>query len=200
MRYVVGIDEAGRGPLAGPVAVGVVMVAEDFDWALMRGVRDSKQLSPGARERLHERACRLRDERLLSFAVCFSSARVIDAEGIVPAIQKALARALVKAGAAPETCDVRLDGSLAAPARFKTQSTIIRGDASEPAISLASIVAKVERDRLMGRYAKRFPAYGLDVHKGYGTARHIKLLSMHGLSPLHRRTFCARLRLPESRV
>ena len=198
VSYLVGIDEAGRGPLAGPVAVGAVLVPQDFDWGLIRGVRDSKQLSPNARERTYREAVLLERKGALRFAVAFASARSIDRIGIVPSIRTALASALRRVGADPLSCRVLLDGSLAAPSRFLRQETIIRGDATEPVISLASIVAKVERDRLMQRYARTYPNWGFEVHMGYGTAAHRMEIARQGLTPLHRASFCTRLARPVS--
>lgn len=192
-RFIIGIDEAGRGPLAGPVAVGAAMVGEDFDWSLVRGAKDSKQMTPNSREALYETMCALRESGAIDFAVAFSSSKYIDTYGIVPAIKSALERALVsitKDEPPSENCEVLLDGGLRAPERFANQKTIIRGDASEPVISLASIAAKVERDRLMCSLSARYPAYGFEIHKGYGTAAHRKAIAAEGLSQVHRATFC----------
>ena len=205
MKYLIGIDEAGRGPLAGPVSVGAVLVERDFDFGRVAGIKDSKQLTPQLRDEWYARIETLRDEGVLRFAVAFSSAEMIDRRGIVPAIQSALNRALrvciaaeaTVAKARPwqrsEECEVRLDGNLRAPTAFKMQRTIIRGDQSEPIISLAAIAAKVERDRLMTRMAKRYPLYHFEQHKGYGTREHRRLIRDHGFSELHRTTFCTNL-------
>lgn len=195
MKYLIGIDEAGRGPLAGPVAVGAVSLRPDFDAEQVRGAKDSKMMTPRTREKLYEQMCVLRAAGKLEFAVAFSDAAMIDQEGIVPAIRSALARALGGAMGtiAPDECEVRLDGGLRAPGHFKNQITIIRGDQTELAISLASIAAKVERDAIMREIAQQFPAYGFDVHKGYGTAMHRRMIKEVGLSPIHRATFCTRI-------
>lgn len=199
MRYVVGVDEAGRGPLAGPVAVGAVLVEKTFDWRRIEGARDSKQMRPSARARMYERILKLQDEGALRVAVSFSSAQTIDRKGIVPAIRSALARTLVKLAAHPDECAVLLDGSLKAPPQYREQATIIRGDDLEPVISLASIVAKVRRDRLMERLSATYPAYRFHEHKGYGTRAHRELISTEGMCGLHRITFCTRIpgALPE---
>ncbi|MDO8514722.1 MAG: ribonuclease HII [bacterium] len=191
MRYLIGIDEAGRGPLAGPVAVGAVMVPHDFDWKILKGVRDSKQLTPFAREEWYRKLRAMRQAGMLDFSVSFSAAGTIDRRGIVFAIHSALTRCLIKLDATPEQCEIRLDGSLRAPEIFTVQKTIIRGDESEPVISLASIAAKVTRDRLMQRLAEKYPAYDFRAHKGYGTPRHQKMIHKHGLCPLHRTSFCS---------
>ncbi|MBM3261497.1 ribonuclease HII [Candidatus Kaiserbacteria bacterium] len=209
--YIIGIDEAGRGPLAGPVSVGAVRIAADFDAELVAGAKDSKKMTPLARQRLYTQMCSLRASGALDFAVAFSDAVMIDREGIVPAVRSALESALEEVvggcdghhctacnGAhrihiSPDVCDVRLDGGLKAPDHFKQQTTIIRGDQTELAISLASIAAKVERDLLMREIAEQFPAYGLEIHKGYGTALHRRLIREHGLSPIHRASFCTHI-------
>jgi len=193
VRYLIGIDEAGRGPLAGPVAVGAVMVPPGFDWRSVRGVRDSKQLSYKQREDMYATIKQLESAQELSYAVSFSSAEVIDKCGIGYAIRRALYRSTMRLRASPKRCSVLLDGGLVAPHCFSMQKTIIRGDETEPIISLASIVAKVLRDRLMVRLGDEYPEYGFEVHKGYGTLAHRRAVRVHGLSPLHRTTFCTRL-------
>ena len=196
MRYRIGIDEAGRGPLAGPVAVGAVIAPNNFDWSLVAGAMDSKKMTPKSREDIYKKMCVLRREGKLDFSVAFSSASVIDTRGIVSAVQSALNRALAKItedGPPYGKIEVLLDGSLHAPAHFLNQKTIIRGDQSELAISLASIAAKVMRDRLMVRIAKRYPLYGFEIHKGYGTLVHRHMIKNAGLCELHRTTFCTRI-------
>jgi len=204
VRYLIGIDEAGRGPLAGPVAVGAVLVPVDFDWKLVEGVRDSKKLSEKKREEIFVRAGELEKSHSLRYAVSTSSAAYIDRYGIVPAIKRALAEALFKVTVTEDgplhakdgpRYEILLDGGLHAPSQFSTQKTIIRGDDTEPIISLASIMAKVTRDRLMKRLSPKYPEYDFHVHKGYGTAAHRKLIVGHGLCELHRTTFCSRILL-----
>lgn len=202
VRYLVGIDEAGRGPLAGPVAVGAVMVAPDFDWSLVEGVRDSKQLRAQRREELFSRMKELEHAGLMRFAVSFSSVQIIEERGIVFAVQSALKRSLRKLTERPlgeaedrPLYEVLLDGGLHAPREFSMQKTIIRGDVTEPVISLASIAAKVLRDRHMEELAQKYPAYGFDAHKGYGTLEHRRAIARLGLSDIHRATFCTRLRV-----
>ena len=200
MKYLIGIDEAGRGPLAGPVAVGAVMVPIDFDWSLVEGVRDSKKLLEKKREEFFARAVELEQSQTLRFSVSTSSAAYIDRYGIVPAIKRALAEALSRFEADPKECRVLLDGSLKAPAEYIHQETIIRGDDTEPAISLASIMAKVTRDRMMKRLSPKYPAYDFHVHKGYGTSLHRQAIARCGLSDIHRASFCTRLRLGSKSV
>ncbi len=193
MRYLIGIDEAGRGPLAGPVAVGAVVIPLNFDWKVLDGVRDSKNLSEKTREKIFERTLELQRSNQLRFAVCTSSALYIDTYGIVPAVKRALAEALSRLETNPRECRVLLDGSLKAPTEYSNQTTIIRGDDTEPIISLASIMAKVTRDRLMRRLAPRYPAYGFETHKGYATVAHRQRIRTQGFCPLHRKTFCSRI-------
>ena len=191
IRYVIGIDEAGRGPLAGPVAVGAVLIPATFNWGDVTGVKDSKKLSAQKREAVFARMEELQAAEILRFAVAFTSAQIIDAEGIVPAVRSALMRAIEELKALPHECQVLLDGGLRAPVKFLNQQTIIKGDEKEPAISLASIAAKVQRDRLMEEMALSYPQYQFEVHKGYGTAAHQKAIKEFGLSEIHRRTFCS---------
>jgi ribonuclease HII len=195
MKWIVGIDEAGRGALAGPVAVGAVLVPKGFDWSLIPGVADSKQVSPKNREAIFRRAQELEKEGKLTTAVALVSEKIIDKKGITFAVRQGIERALAdlfNTGLAPEprTTYIKLDGLLHAPAEFKYQKTIIKGDVTEKEISLASIMAKVTRDRYMVRLAKKHPAYGFDVHKGYGTLAHRKNIKKHGLGVIHRTTFC----------
>lgn len=194
-QYLIGIDEVGRGPLAGPVAVGAVAAPKDFDWKSVSSVRDSKKLTSRAREEWNKKLQKLRREKKLDFSVSFSSARMIDRHGIVFSIHSALVKCLKQLGANPRNCEILLDGGLYAPKNFLAQKTVIHGDDLEPIISMASIVAKVRRDNLMRRLAIRYPKYGLGVHKGYGTLRHRQAIGKHGLSVLHRKSFCGKLLL-----
>jgi len=186
-QWLVGIDEAGRGPLAGPVSVGVFAVNGLFDASVLEGIRDSKKLSEKKREMWHEVLTCAEHAR---GAVGFTTAEEIDTHGIVWAIRHAMRNALRKLNVDPEECTVLLDGSLEAPSAYKDQRTIIKGDATEPVISAAAILAKVERDHKMKRYGLEYPEYGFEVHKGYGTASHIAQIRSHGLSPIHRTSFC----------
>ncbi len=197
MRYLIGVDEAGRGPLAGPVAVGAVMIPLDFDWSLIEGVKDSKQLRAQVRERIFAETEVLARRGKLKYAVRFSSSAMIDELGIARAVKRALTVAIGALEADPLECTVLLDGSLYAPSEFADQRTIIRGDETEPVISLASIAAKVSRDRRMEKLALEYPQWGFDVHKGYGTLDHRRAISRVGLSDIHRASFCTRLRIPE---
>lgn len=189
-QYYVGIDEAGRGPLAGPVAVGVVMVPPDFDWVVeLPGVTDSKKLSPEKRGAVFTQAKKLRHVGRLNFAVSMVGASYIDERGIVSAIQLAMRRCIKRLDLQPDEVSIRLDGSLSADARF-TQATIIKGDALYPEIGLASICAKETRDAYMTRINRRYPRYGFAQHMGYGTKDHRATIAQYGKCPIHRVSYC----------
>lgn len=189
MRFMLGVDEAGRGPLAGPVAVGVVAVPKDFDVANeFPGIADSKKLSEKKREELFM----LLEARVQAgdvlFLVEFEDAEMIDKEGIVSSVQRALIRGVTTLAPNASSVQVLLDGALSVPREY-TQETIVHGDALIPIISLASIAAKVTRDRLMVKLSAQYPLYGFEKHKGYGTQAHYELLKKHGLCAIHRRSF-----------
>ncbi len=192
IRYIVGIDEAGRGPLAGPVAVGAFCVRADFlrDFKkFSTGVKDSKKLSEKKRE---EWFAKIQSEKKLgnfSFAVTFASNEMIDKRGLTFAIRYALASSLKKLSCPPPETLVLLDGGLRAPEEYIYQETIIKGDEKEPVISLASIAAKVLRDRKMVVLAKRHPQYGFEKHKGYGTVAHYEAIARFGILSIHRKSF-----------
>ncbi len=188
-KWLVGVDEAGRGPLAGPAAVGVVKVPANFDWTLIPGVGDSKKVSKTKREAISHRATQLKKEGKLDFSVVLVAATYIDAHGIVPAINKAITQAIHKLELNPRDCFIKLDGSLKAPVAF-IQETIIKGDQKELAIGLASILAKVTRDAYMCSQDKKFPQYQFATHKGYGTKKHRSLIHQYGLSTEHRHSYC----------
>lgn len=193
----IGIDEAGRGPLAGPVSVGAVLIRDEFDWELIPGVDDSKKLTEAKREAIYAIAHELQRAALIDFQVSLIAPSVIDRIGIVPSVRRGIKRCLDSLEARHEfSCDeVRcvLDGSLRAPAKFKDQETIIGGDGIERSIGLASILAKVTRDRHMVRLAHRYPEYGFDIHKGYATKAHRSQIMLCGLSDMHRKSFCKML-------
>jgi ribonuclease HII len=189
VKYLIGIDEVGRGPLAGPVAVGAFMVAVDFDLEYFKGVRDSKKLKPQRREwYLNMVEEKVRDGTV-KYAVSFVSSELIDRKGINRAIRQALERSLRKLEAKGEECLVLLDGGLKAPKYFRYQKTIIRGDDKEKVISLASVVAKVHRDHRLMKLSKKYPKYDFHINKGYGTKHHRTMLERHGPCPIHRMSF-----------
>lgn len=188
IRYLIGIDEAGRGPLAGPVSVAAVLIPAAFNEFFFQGIRDSKKLSPKMRDLWYAKL--LKREGGLLWSASFSSHRIIDRKGITKAVSQALERCLSAFPVDPGECRVFLDAGLRAPQAFVRQESIIRGDEQVPLIAAASIIAKVRRDRHMTALARRFPQYGFEVHKGYGTRAHQEALREHGLSEIHRTTFC----------
>ena len=189
MRVIVGVDEAGRGPIAGPVTVAAVALLIPFDRARLGGVKDSKQISEKKREEYRSVVEALAAEGALRFAVHSTAPAVIDAQGIVYAIKKSLSMVLEELELdAPQTL-VQLDGSLKAPERFVHQETIVKGDETELPITLAGIMAKTTRDREMERLAVAYPEYSFETHKGYGTKGHYRALKEHGLCTVHRASF-----------
>lgn len=196
MKFIIGVDEVGRGPLAGPVSVGVFTAEQRFEkWLLknlfQNNLRDSKKLSPPHRVAIYRYILKLKKEGKVNFNVVHVSNKIIDQKGLSFAINSAIKKNLLFLK--NPLSQIRLDGGLKAPAQFKNQKTIIKGDEKDVFIACASIVAKVSRDRLMCRFASRFPNYSLEIHKCYGTLKHRKLIQRYGLSDLHRVTFCTRL-------
>lgn len=194
MQWIVGVDEAGRGALAGPVSVGAVLYPSDFDWQELYALvtrhgdvrlRDSKQLSAQQRELLFERIV---SHGRLKHAAAFVDAETIDQIGIVNACHEAAAAAIRALGIGPTRVFVQLDAGLRAPSVW-SQGAFVHGDATYPAIAFASIIAKVSRDRLMEDLADEYPGYGFEGHKGYGTSAHTSAIHKRGMSVIHRRTF-----------
>jgi ribonuclease HII len=195
IKYIVGIDEAGRGPLAGPVSVGVVVfeqkIAKQFSAKLLKlGLNDSKQLSEKKREEFYAILNNEKKAGNIDHTVSLVSASFIDNHGISKAIRLAISRSLKRLNLNENETQVLLDGSLKAPEHFKYQKTIIKGDQIEPTIMAASVLAKVRRDRLLKKVAKKYPEYGLEIHKGYGTKMHRENIKKHGVSDFHRISFC----------
>jgi ribonuclease HII len=190
-RYVIGIDEVGRGPLAGPLVVGAVVVPAGLKLG-RGGLRDSKKLTAQARS---EWAEYIQSHPRLGYALARVSAVTVDRVNVARAANLAARRAFTRLAKEHklriESCSVYLDGGLYlgnGRARLPAK-TVIKGDEKVRAIALASIVAKVHRDRIMVRAAKKFPGYGLEVHKGYGTRTHRTAVRRLGPTPLHRLTF-----------
>jgi ribonuclease HII len=194
-RWIVGIDEAGRGPLAGPVAIGGFCIdTNDKRLAsrlkeLFPKVKDSKQLSPAKRDEWMGELKALKRDFGVSYAFALVSAKHIDAHGISASIRKGIQTVLNKVAPDPAHTFVMLDGSLKAPAEYIHQETYIKGDATHLPIALASIVAKTARDAYMIKESKKTPGYGFEVHKGYGTTGHYAVLKKLGPSAIHRKTF-----------
>ena len=190
-KWLVGIDEAGRGPLAGPVAVGVTKIPLDFNWNLLPGVGDSKQVSPKNREVIFRQTKELKKKGKLDFVVVMVSAKQIDKKGIAVVIRSAIEKGLKKLELKPGECFVKLDGALRAPSEF-SQETIIKGDSKELVIGLASICAKETRDSYMKKLdgVDTFKPYNFAIHKGYGTKKHRQAIIKYGMTIEHRQTFC----------
>ena len=194
-RYIIGVDEAGRGPLAGPVSVAAVAIPVRHFRAVIssfREAKDSKRLSVEKRE-LWLRKIRTHPSRVVLHAVSLVGGAFIDRFGIARAVRVAVKRTLSKLPIAPQHAKVLLDGSLVAPSVFENQRTVIGGDERVKVIALASIIAKVRRDRHMVRKAREFPKYGFEIHKGYGTKNHQMAIRKHGPSIIHRRSFLKKL-------
>ena len=190
---ILGVDEAGRGPLAGPVTMGIIAVSDDFDLlAAFPGLNDSKQLPEKKREELFLILEKEVENGIISYKVEFGSANQIDEEGITQSVRMGVWRGI--RALMPNASDgkVFLDGLLKAPPEYE-QETVVRGDSIVPAIMLASVAAKVTRDRLMREIATRFPDYGFEKHKGYGTAAHYAAIAQYGLCDEHRRSFLKKL-------
>lgn len=177
--HIGGIDEAGRGPLAGPVVVAGVIMPTDPE-SIIPEVNDSKKLSEKKRERLYP----LILERAIDVRVAIIDEKVIDEINILNATKKGMLECIDGF----EAVDAVLIDAVKLDTKTPTIS-IIHGDALSYNIAAASIVAKVTRDRMMKEYAQRYPEYKFEKHKGYGTAEHIALLKQYGPSPIHRKTF-----------
>ncbi len=178
-QMICGIDEAGRGPLAGPVVAGAVILPEDCEILYLN---DSKKLSAKKREKLYDEIM----EKAVATGVGMASPARIDEINILQATYEAMREAIGKLGVMPE---ILLNDAVTIPEVDICQVPIIKGDAKSVSIAAASILAKVTRDRLMVQYDEILPQYGFAKHKGYGSAEHIAALKKYGPSPIHRRTF-----------
>ena len=178
-QHICGIDEAGRGPLAGPVVAGAVIFPVDCK---IRYLNDSKKLSAARREELFDEIM----DKAVAAAVGIVSPARIDEINILQATYEAMRQAIDKLSVTP---DLLLNDAVTIPQVDISQVPIIKGDAKSMSIAAASILAKVTRDRLMVEYDKVMPEYGFAGHKGYGSAAHIEALKKYGPSPIHRKTF-----------
>jgi ribonuclease HII len=176
---IAGVDEAGRGPLAGPVFAAAVILNPA---TLIEGLADSKKLTEKKREQLFATI----QEKSLSWSIASASVAEIDQLNILQATLVAMQRAVNALSIKPQ--HVQVDGTFC-PKLDCTTEAIIRGDTLIPAISAASILAKVARDRLLIEYDQQYPQYGFAKHKGYGTTEHLLALKQFGVSPIHRKTF-----------
>jgi ribonuclease HII len=176
---VAGVDEAGRGPLAGPVVAAAVIIPED---KILTGVKDSKQMTEKARNE----AFSVINDTAIAIGIGVVSHQYIDKFNILRASLEAMKQAVLSLDALPEY--LLIDGINAIPLPIP-QKCLIKGDQISQSISAASVMAKVYRDRIMRSYDELFPVYGFSKNKGYGTAKHLKALVRHGPAPIHRRTF-----------
>lgn len=178
-QYICGIDEVGRGPLAGPVCAGAVILPKDVD---ILYINDSKQLSAAKREELYD----IIREKAIAVKTAYSSPEVIDDINILQATYRAMREAINELDVKP---DILLNDAVNIPEVNIKQVPIIKGDAKSISIAAASIIAKVERDRLMVMYDELYPEYGFAKNKGYGSKEHIEALRKYGPCPIHRRSF-----------
>ncbi|KUK56524.1 MAG: Ribonuclease HII [Synergistales bacterium 53_16] len=181
---VAGVDEAGRGPLAGPVvAAAVVLSREEREHLVAVGLKDSKKLTPSRREKIF---CAMLEMGIVWRAQAASPAR-IDRDNILRASLWAMARSVSCLPVLPDL--VVVDGNIPIPLRGLKQKTLVAADDKVPAVAAASVIAKVLRDRTMAAFAKRYPDYGFERNKGYPSREHREVLERMGPCPLHRRTF-----------
>lgn len=182
---IVGIDEVGRGCWAGPVVAGAVILPADFDADAIRSWRlnDSKLLTKRQRERADDEIRQL----ALAVSLGWVDAATIDRVGLTTAVKWAMERALEQIGIVYD--EVIIDGNLNFLAEDPRARALVKADSSIPAVSAASIVAKVGRDKYMTEMTANYPGYGFDKHVGYGTALHLERLKLHGVSNLHRQSF-----------
>ena len=176
---ICGVDEAGRGPLAGPVAAGAVILPKD---CRILYLNDSKKLTPARRDALFDEI----REKAVAFSIGISSPERIDEINILQATYEAMRKAVTGLSVQP---DLLLNDAVTIPEVNIRQVPIVRGDAKSVSIAAASILAKVTRDRMMEEYDAMWPEYGFAKHKGYGTAQHIAALKEYGPCPIHRRSF-----------
>ena len=185
-QYICGIDEAGRGPLAGPVVVAAVIMPKD---SMIEGVNDSKKVSETKREKLYEQIT----QEAIAWGVGIIDQKEIDEINILNATKKGLTKSLTELQVKPDRILVdALNGidTLGIP-----YTPIIKGDAKCYSIAAASIIAKVTRDRIMRQWDEIYPQYGFQKHKGYGTAAHIAAIKENGLCPLHRLSFVKNIKI-----
>ncbi len=182
-NLICGVDEAGRGPLAGPVCAAAVIMPEGL---IIEGVNDSKKLTAKKREKLFD----IIKNEAICYSVAFASASEIDEINILNATHLAMTRAVEGLEKVPEV--VLVDGN-SLPKWYYDSEAIIKGDAVCHSIACASILAKVSRDRLMLLEAEKYPQYSFENHKGYGTKVHVQALKEHGPCPIHRKTFLKKI-------
>lgn len=181
-KYICGVDEAGRGPLCGPVVAAAVILKKDDK---IEGVNDSKKLSEKKREKLYDEIIK----KAIAVGVGVSDVEVIEDINILNATKKAMCEAISNLKIKPEYA--LIDGNQGIDIDI-AYDTVVKGDLKSESIAAASIVAKVTRDRLLREYDKKYPEYGFAKHKGYGTKAHIEAIKKYGLTPIHRPSFCSK--------
>ncbi|GMO66706.1 MAG: hypothetical protein Nk1A_4360 [Endomicrobiia bacterium] len=181
VNLIAGVDESGRGPLAGPITAAAVVLPRDF---MVYALNDSKQLSEKKRDILFE----LIKKKALFYAVEVIDNKIIDKVNILQATFLAMFYAVAKLKIRPDLC--LIDGNRKVPGLFCDQEVIVGGDSKSASIAAASILAKVSRDKIMLEYSKLYPIYDFEKHKGYGTKKHVEILKKYGACPIHRITFC----------
>ena len=186
-QAICGIDEAGRGPLAGPVVAAAVILPKDCEILYLN---DSEQLSAKKRELLYDEIM----EKAVSVGVGYATPQRIDEINILQATYEAMRQAVNKLSVCP---DILLNDAVRIPGLSMQQVPIVKGDAKSVSIAAASIIAKVTRDRLMMEYDKAMPQYHFAANKGYGSAEHIEALAVYGASPIHRRSFITHFKVKE---
>lgn len=179
-KYICGIDEAGRGPLAGPVVIASAIMPED---SMIEGVNDSKKVSEKKRELLYEKII----EEAISWSVSIIDEKEIDSVNILNATKEGLTNTIRNLDKKPDL--IVVDALEHIDTCGIPYESIIKGDAKCYSISAASIIAKVTRDRIMRQWDEVYPEYGFAKHKGYGTKAHIEAIKEHGLCPIHRKSF-----------
>lgn len=194
MEYTIGIDEVGRGPIAGPLVVCACAVVNGFDITSLfpKGVlKDSKKLSEKVRATIASHVEKLVQEKIVMYGLGEIEATEIDKIGLSQAIKNAVQKGLdrIPSQVIEENTKIYLDGSLHAHEKYTDQETIIKGDEKIGQIALASIIAKVYRDNLMKEIACKHPEYGFENHVGYGTKAHYEAIKEHGLTTYHRKSF-----------
>ena len=182
-KFIAGVDEAGRGPLAGPVYAAAVILPED---ARLDGINDSKKLSPKKRDELFEKIIKI----AISYSIFAVDEKEIDQINILNATYKAMNGAIENLSVSPDY--VLIDGNSIKGIK-KPYQTVVKGDAKSISIAAASILAKVARDRYIVDIAKKYPDYGFEKHKGYGTKEHTDAILKYGVCDIHRRTFLKKL-------
>jgi ribonuclease HII len=192
--WVIGIDEVGRGPLAGPVTMcAVALPFKNYKKNMWKGLTDSKKMTAKSRTQWYLETEFLSQEYGMTYALASRTAKQIDTKGIVVCIRECIQSMLKELNLDPTACLVLLDGGLKAPAEYIHQQTIIKGDSKEQVISLASVIAKVSRDEYMKKQDKKYPQYGWLQNKGYGTKSHREAIGKNGITPFHRKSFLTRI-------